>query len=215
MNTSKTEALKRKLQRLRLVPVVSLPTVEAGLKLSEILVRCSLPVAEITFRTACASEAMSAVKAKYPELLLIAGTVLTLDQVDQAVAAGAAGIVSPGFTPKMAAYCRGKGIPFCPGVCTPSEVQMAMEEGLDLLKFFPAENAGGLTTVSLFRAIYQHITFMPTGGINRDNLRSYLAFDNILCCGGTWLSPEQLMVEGSWGEIEKRVQEAVKIVADE
>lgn len=213
MKQSETENLQETLQKLRLVPVISLPTVEAGLMLSEILLRSNLPVAEITFRTSCAQEAMSAIKKTYPELLLLAGTVLTTPQVDLAISSGAAGIVSPGFTPQMAAYCRQKAVPFFPGVCTPSEVQMAMDAGLTALKFFPAEEAGGIQMLSLFQAIYANITFMPTGGIKLENIASYLHLNNVLCCGGTWLAPEQLMIEGRWKEIEKRIIAAVQIIS--
>ncbi len=213
MKSPNNELIQEKLKTLRLVPVVSLPSVEAGLKLAEILLRSNLPVAEITFRTACAVDAMTVITKKYPELLLLAGTVLTPDQVDAAVGAGAAAIVSPGFTTMMATYCREKEVPFFPGVCTPSEVQHAMEAGLSSLKFFPAENSGGLKSISLFGAIYQAVNFMPTGGINIETLLSYLSQKNVLCCGGTWLSPEQLMIDGKWDEIEARVLTAVKTIA--
>jgi len=113
----------------------------------------------------------------------------------------------------MAAYCRQKAIPFFPGICTPSEVQMAMDAGLTILKFFPAENAGGIQMLSLFQAIYPDITFMPTGGIKLENIASYLHLNNVACCGGTWLAPEQLMVEGRWEEIEKRIIAAVQLIA--
>ncbi len=202
------------LKQMRLVPVVSLPSVEAGLKLSELLLRCSLPVIEITYRTACAAEAMTQIGKEYPELLVIAGTVLTAEQVDQALAAGAAGIVSPGFTPRLAAHCRDRNIGFFPGVCTPSEVQMAREEGLHHLKFFPASLSGGIQMISLFGALYQDVRFMPTGGINQNNLLDYLKNDNVLCCGGTWLCPEQLMVAKQWGEIENRIASAVELLAN-
>jgi len=139
--------------------------------------------------------------------------VVTAQQADQAVIHGAAAIVSPGFTSQMADYCREKIIPFYPGVCTPSEVQMAMDAGLKLLKFFPAEIAGGIKMISLFQALYPSISFMPTGGINIKNIQSYLSFDNIVCCGGSWLCPEKLMIEGRWEEIEKRVTAAVKALA--
>ncbi len=213
MKSSANAVLQGTLQKLRLVPVISLPSVKAGLKLSEILLKCNLPVAEITFRTACGPEAIAAINKEYPELLLLAGTVLTPSQVDLAVESGAAAIVSPGFTPQMAAYCRQKTVPFYPGICTPSEVQMAMDDGLTSLKFFPAENAGGIQMISLFKAIYPDMTFMPTGGIKLENIASYLHLDNVVCCGGTWLAPEQLMVEERWEEIEKRVISAVQIIA--
>lgn len=201
--------LQRELHNLKLVPVVSLPSVEAGLKLAEILIKCGLPVAEITFRTACAADAMSAIHKQFPDLLLLAGTVLTPKQADIAVASGASAVISPGFTPIMAKYCKEEDIVYCPGVCTPSEVQMAMEAGLSSLKFFPAENSGGLKMIALFKAIYQDINFMPTGGINLGNLQSYLDQNNILCCGGTWLAPEKLMVEEKWEEIERIITDAV------
>lgn len=203
-----------KLQNIRLVPVVSLPSVDAGLKLSELLLRCRMPVIEITYRTACAADAMTQISKQYPELLAIAGTVLSTEQVDQAIEAGAKGIVSPGFTTKLAAHCRQRNIGFFPGVCTPSEVQMAREEGLYNLKFFPASLSGGIHMISLFKALYQDVKFMPTGGINQDNLLDYLKNDNILCCGGTWLCPEKLMADDRWDEIENRVKAAVELLGN-
>lgn len=200
------------MQTLRLVPVVSLASVADGLRLAEILLEAGLPVMEITYRTACAAEALDAISSRFSELLLIAGTVLTPAQVDSAVAAGAQAIVSPGFTPQLASYCRSREIDLFPGVCTPSEVQMAAEAGLNILKFFPAEQAGGLKMLMMFRALYQDIRFMPTGGINPDNLLDYLKLDNIICCGGTWLCPEQLMVEDRWDEIVTRLSEARNLI---
>lgn len=200
------------MQTLRLVPVVSLASVADGLRLAEVLLEAGLPVMEITYRTACAAEALDAISSRFSELLLIAGTVLTPAQVDSAVAAGAQAIVSPGFTPQLASYCRSREIDLFPGVCTPSEVQMAAEAGLNILKFFPAEQAGGLKMLMMFRALYQDIRFMPTGGINPDNLLDYLKLDNIICCGGTWLCPEQLMVEDRWDEIAARLSEARNLI---
>lgn len=212
MNTDNKQNHLQQLQRLRLVPVVSLASVEDGLRLAEVLLEAGLPVMEVTYRTACAAEALGAISSRFGELLLIAGTVLTPAQVDSAVAAGAQAIVSPGFTPALASYCRSKEIDLFPGVCTPSEVQMAAEAGLEILKFFPAEQAGGLKMLAMFRAIYQDIKFMPTGGINPDNLLDYLQLDNIICCGGTWLCPEQLMVEGRWDEIAARLSKARNLI---
>jgi 2-dehydro-3-deoxyphosphogluconate aldolase/(4S)-4-hydroxy-2-oxoglutarate aldolase len=202
----------QRLKKLRLVPVVSLASVADGLRLAEVLLEAGLPVMEITYRTACAAEALSEISSRFGELLLIAGTVLTPAQVDSAVAAGAQAIVSPGFTPALASYCRSREIDLYPGVCTPSEVQMAAEAGLRVLKFFPAEQAGGLKMLAMFRAIYQDISFMPTGGINPGNLLDYLQLDNIVCCGGTWLCSEQLMVEGRWEEIAARLSEVRNLI---
>jgi 2-dehydro-3-deoxyphosphogluconate aldolase/(4S)-4-hydroxy-2-oxoglutarate aldolase len=201
------------LKTMRIVPVVSLPSVSAATTLAEILVNNGLPVIEITFRTPHAAAGLAAIKKSHPQMLLLAGTVLTPQQVDLALEAGASAIVSPGFSPKLAGYCTAKKVSFFPGVCTPSEVQMAMEAGFPTLKFFPAEKVGGVSLLSLFHALYQHVTFMPTGGIKPENMASYLALPNVLCCGGTWLCPEQLMVENRWAEIERRVTEAVQMAA--
>ena len=211
MAPSTPTKLQETLRQYRLVPVVSLPSVAAALKLMEILAGCRLPVVEITFRTTSALEAIAALKRAFPEAVVLAGTVLSESQAAQAIAAGAAAIVSPGFTPKMADYCSRRGIPFFPGVCTPSEIQMAMAAGLETLKFFPAEMAGGTRMLDLFQNLYQDVRFMPTGGISPDNLLDYLSCANVLCCGGTWLSPYSLMAEGRWEEIEQRVAGAVSL----
>lgn len=200
------------LEKTRLVPVVSLPSVEAAVVLAELLVRCDLPVVEVTFRTAHAAAGLAAIKNSFPQMQLLAGTVITAQQADAAIGAGAAAVVSPGFSPKLGAYCRAQNIPFFPGVCTPSEVQTAMEGGFSALKFFPAEKMGSLGMLELFKAIYPETRFMPTGGIKPENLAAYLALDNVLCCGGTWLCPEKLMAEGHWGEIERRVKAAVRLL---
>jgi len=214
MNLNDLQGVQEILNRHRLVPVVSLPTVEAALKLSEILTRCNLPVIEVTFRTASALQGIAAIKREFPQLLILAGTVLSEFQVLKACEAGASAVVSPGFTPKMAAFCKEREIPFFPGVCTPSEIQMALDAGLDILKFFPAEQAGGTKMISLFQSLYQDVRFMPTGGINPDNLTVYLGHSNIICCGGTWLSPEKLMAAGHWEEIERRVTDALQVIGN-
>lgn len=213
MNPLSAIPLEDQLRKLQLVPVVSLPSVYAGLKLAEILLRRNLPVIEITLRTPCAIEAVTALKREYPELLLLAGTVLTAQQVEEADRAGAAAIVSPGFSRQLTTCCREKDLPFLPGVCTPSEVQMAMEAGLTSLKFFPAGIAGGPKLLSLFSGVYRNVGFMPTGGITQANVADYLCLENVICCGGTWLSPEQLLAEGKWGEIEYRVEEAMMTIS--
>ena len=201
-----------RLRTLRLVPVVSLPSVEAGLRLSELLLGCRLNVIEITYRTECAGEAIEQICSRFPELIVIAGTVLSPEQVDQAVAAGVKGSVSPGFTPRLAAHCRQHDIGFFPGVCTPSEVQAAREEGLHHLKFFPASLSGGIKMIDLFKTLYPDVRFMPTGGISQENLDQYLDCANVLCCGGTWLSPEGMLAKGKWDEIEQRLKRAVDLL---
>ena len=201
-----------RLKALRLVPVVALPTVESGLRLAELLLECRLGIMEITYRTECAGEAIEQISSRFSDLIVIAGTVLSPDQVDQSVSAGVGGIVSPGFTHRLAAHCRTRGITFFPGVCTPSEVQAAREEGLRNLKFFPASQSGGIKMVELFGALYPDVRLMPTGGISPDNLLEYLGCGNVLCCGGTWLCPEGMLADGNWDEIKKRMKSAVDLL---
>lgn len=200
------------LKSLKLVPVVGLPGVDAGRRLAELLLRCRLGVMEITYRTDCAPEAIERITEEFPELIVIAGTVLSTGQIDHAAGCGVEGVVSPGFTVSLAGHCRRIGIPFFPGISTPSEVQAAREEELFNLKFFPASLSGGIKMIDLFQAIYQDVRLMPTGGISEDNLLDYLSRDNVICCGGTWLCPAELMLRGEWGEIEKRVKDAVELL---
>jgi 2-dehydro-3-deoxyphosphogluconate aldolase/(4S)-4-hydroxy-2-oxoglutarate aldolase len=201
-----------RLKTLGLVPVVALPTIDSGLHLAELLLDRRLGIIEITYRTECAGEAIEQISRRFPELVVIAGTVMSSEQVDQAVSAGVSAIVSPGFTHRLAAHCRARSVAFFPGVCTPSEVQAAREEGLRNLKFFPASQFGGIGMVELFGALYPDVGLMPTGGINEDNLGDYLDRANVLCCGGTWLCPEKLLAEGNWDEIEQRIERAVDLL---
>ncbi len=212
MVAEKQKSIDDQLKDLKLVPVVSPPSVETSLRLAEILLRNDLPVAEITLRTNCAVDAIVAMKARFPELLILAGTVLNQQQVDSALAAGAAGIVSPGITSRLTEYCQQIKIPFFPGISTPSEAQGAYEAGLTSLKFFPAEMSGGLRMLALLKDIYPQLSFMPTGGITQDNILEYLKLDNVICCGGTWLSPYHLLESGEWEEIEWRISQAVKAI---
>ncbi len=208
----KQSSLNEQLKELKLVPVISTPSVEAGLRLAEILAANKLPVAEITFRSACAAETIAAIKAKFPDFLLLAGTVLNKQQAVSALEAGVSAIVSPGYTSRLAEYCKQNKISFFPGISTPSEAQSAFEDGLTVLKFFPAEMSGGVKMLSLFKEVYPQLCFMPTGGINKDNIGDYLRLDNVVCCGGTWLSPFQLMLNGEWKKIEQRIFAAVQII---
>lgn len=200
------------LTNLQLVPVVSLPSVDAGLRLAEILIRCDLPVAEITFRTPCAADAITAMKKEYDELLVLAGTVLTIDQVNIAHDAGAQCIVIPGFHKGVVEYCLSRNIMVCPGAATPTEVLQCLNMGLQKVKFFPAEVAGGVGMLKAMAAVFSDTQFMPTGGISPDNLGDYLGLDSVFCCGGSWLAPEALMKEGNWSEIEARVCSAVALL---
>ncbi|THB71380.1 MAG: bifunctional 4-hydroxy-2-oxoglutarate aldolase/2-dehydro-3-deoxy-phosphogluconate aldolase [Desulfovibrio sp.] len=204
---------EEKIADIRLVPVVSLPDVESGLKLCAILNEQGMNAVEITFRTECAEEAISRIKKRYPNMLVLAGTVLTPEQVRVAAGAGADALVSPGCEPAMVQESLNLGLPVIPGVCTPSEVQTAMGFGLTRLKFFPAELSGGTKMVKTLLSVYRTLSLMPTGGITLENLSSYLDLERVFCCGGTWLAPESLLAQGEWGVIEKRIDMAMKMIS--
>ena len=179
-----------------LIPVVKIDRAEDAVPLAKALCDGGLPVAEVTFRTAAAADAIAAMTKAFPEMLVGAGTVLTTAQVDAAVAAGAKFIVSPGLNPKVVSYCVEREIPVTPGVSSPSEIEQALELGLEVVKFFPAEASGGLAKIKAMAAPYGGIRFMPTGGINADNLNSYLAYDRVLACGGSWMVHDLLRCQG-------------------
>jgi 2-dehydro-3-deoxyphosphogluconate aldolase/(4S)-4-hydroxy-2-oxoglutarate aldolase len=151
---------------------------------------------------------------KYPEMLVGAGTVLTTEQVDRAVNAGAKFIVSPGLNPKVIQYCIDKGVTVTPGTCTPSDVERAIELGLEVVKFFPAEPSGGLGMIKAMAAPYVGMKFMPTGGISEKNVRDYLAYDRILACGGSWMVKGSLVDAGNFDEIRRLTAEAADIVKE-
>ena len=208
-----TEMMK-KIRKTGIVPVVVLERAEDALPLAECLVKGGLPCAEVTFRTAAAEESIRRMVKAFPELLVGAGTVLTTEQADRAVDAGAQFIVSPGLNPKVTEHVLKKGISMTPGVCTPTEIEAALQFGLDVLKFFPAEAAGGLKMIKALAAPYTGVRFMPTGGIHASNVRDYLAWDRIVACGGSWMVSGKLVKEGRFDEMEKLVREAADIVKE-
>ena len=195
-----------------IVPVVVLNKVADAVPLANALIKGGLPCAEVTFRTAAAEESIREIAKKFPEMFVGAGTVLTTEQVDRAIGAGAKFIVSPGFNPKVVEYCIKNNYPICPGIMTPTELEMALGFGLDVVKFFPAENAGGLKMIKAMAAPYTMMKFMPTGGINATNVRDYLACDKILACGGSWMVKGDLISDGKFDEIQKLTAEAAAIV---
>ena len=197
-----------------IVPVVVLNKVSDAEPLSQALIKGGLPCAEVTFRTDAAEESIRAISKKYPDMFVGAGTVLTTEQVDRAIGAGAKFIVSPGLNPKVVEYCIKKGYPITPGIMTPTELEVALGFGLDVVKFFPAENAGGLKMIKAMSAPYTMMKFMPTGGINATNVRDYLACDKILACGGSWMVKGDLINAGNFEEIEKLTREAAAIVKE-
>ena len=208
-----TEMMK-KLQKLGIVPVVVLNDAKDALPLAERLVNGGLPCAEVTFRTAAAEESIRQMAKAYPDMIIGAGTVLTCEQADRAIDAGAKFIVSPGFNPKVTEYVLKRGVPMTPGVCTPTEIEAALQFDLDVLKFFPAEPSGGLKMIKALCAPYVGLNFMPTGGINADNVRDYLKYDRIVACGGSWMVSSSLVKEGKFDEIENMVREAAAIVKE-
>ena len=204
----------KKIGETGIIPVVVLNDAKDAEPLAEALVKGGLPCAEVTFRTAAAEECIKLMAKKFPEMFVGAGTVLTTEQVDRAIAAGAKFIVSPGFNPKVVEYCIKNNYPICPGIMTPTELEMALGYGLDVVKFFPAENAGGLKMIKAMAAPYTMMKFMPTGGINATNVRDYLACDKILACGGSWMVKGDLVAAGNFAEIEKLTREAAEIVKE-
>ena len=197
--------------RYGVVPVVVLNDPAEALPVADALLKGGLPVAEVTFRTAAAEEAIRIIAAERPAMLVGAGTVLTVDQVDRAVAAGAKFIVCPGFDPEIVDYCIGKNIPVFPGCTTASEVAWGVKRGLSVLKFFPAEQCGGVATIKALCAAYVGVKFMPTGGIGPKNLKDYLSCDKIVCCGGSWMVKGDLIKAGRFNEIERLSKEAVAL----
>ena len=202
------ENMIEEFQKLGVVPVVVLEDEKDARPLAEALVKGGLPCAEVTFRTEAAAESICLMSEKYPEMLVGAGTVLTTEQVDLAVEAGARFIVSPGFDPEIVDYCLEKNIPVFPGCVTPSEVAQAVKCGLKVVKFFPAEQAGGIAMIKAMAAPYHNIRFMPTGGINPTNLKDYLSCDKILCCGGSWMVKGDMIRNGEFEKIQDLVKEA-------
>lgn len=196
-------------QKLGIIPVVVIDDAKDAVPLARALCEGGLPVAEVTFRTDAAEEAIRLMAEAYPEMLVGAGTVLTTEQVDRAVAAGSKFIVSPGLNPKVVKYCQEKNVPITPGTARPTDIEMALELGLDVVKFFPAEQNGGLAMIKAMAAPYTKVKFMPTGGINAKNLKSYLDFDKIIACGGSWMVPKDLVAAGDFEAIKNLTREAV------
>ena len=192
-----------------LVPVIAINNAEDAVPLCKALADGGLPVAEITFRTAAAEESIRRVHEALPDVLLCAGTVLTTDQVDRAVNAGAAAIVSPGLNPEVVRYCVEKGIPVCPGTANPSDIEVALSFGLKAVKVFPAEAIGGVKLIKSMAAPYGDVKFMPTGGINENNMLDYLSFGKILCCGGSWMVPGDAVAAKDWNRITELTRSAV------
>lgn len=207
------KTLEEQFYEYAVVPVVVLDDADDAAPLAEALIKGGLPCAEVTFRTEAAEESIRIMNKKYPDMLVGAGTVLTTEQVNRAVAAGAKFIVSPGFDPEIVDYCLEKKIPVFPGCVSPSEVAQAVKRGLKVVKFFPAEQAGGLAMLKAMAAPYTMLKFMPTGGINAKNLTDYLGFSKILCCGGSWMVKGDMIKNKEFDKITEMTREATELAA--
>jgi 2-dehydro-3-deoxyphosphogluconate aldolase/(4S)-4-hydroxy-2-oxoglutarate aldolase len=196
--------------RPRLVPVIAIEDAAEATPLGRTLLESGLPIAEVTFRTKAAGAAIKQL-AQLDDLTLGAGTVLSTGQVQEACDAGAQFIVTPGFNPKVVDYCVKKNIPIVPGVCTPSEIETALEYGLNVLKFFPAESMGGVNSLKAFSGPYARVKFIPTGGIHAANVGDYLNLPNVLACGGSWMVGKNLIASKNYAEIARLTQEAVSL----
>lgn len=202
------DILKR-IANVGVVPVVKLDSPDQALPLGRALVDGDLPVAEVTFRTDAAEESIRRLTGELPELLVGAGTVLTVEQAKRAVSAGAKFLVSPGFNPSVVKYCVDNEIPVTPGVNSPSQIEQGLELGLSVLKFFPAEQSGGLEMLKAFSGPYGGVRYIPTGGINAANMKDYLAFSKVLAVGGSWMVKPEWVAAGRFDEISRLCREAV------
>ncbi|PCJ52007.1 MAG: 2-dehydro-3-deoxyphosphogluconate aldolase [Planctomycetota bacterium] len=206
-----TEQMKQDLATCKVMPVIAIPDLDCVKDMGGALVRGGIPFAEITFRTKHAVEAIKLLRQN--DLLYTgAGTVINVEQAQQAYDAGAQFVVSPGFNPKVVAFCIDKNLPIFPGVITPSEIQQALEFGLDILKFFPATAFDGLNVLPAFKGPFADTKFIPTGGITIENLPSYLELPNVFACGGSWLTPKKTLEANDAEHILKLVQQTRKLV---
>ena len=206
-------ALER-IAELKLLPVIRIADLSDAVPLADALIGGGLPAAEITFRTECAAEAIFRIRNAFPEMLVGAGTVLSVDQAKSAAAAGAGFIVSPGSNPAVIGYCTENGIPIVPGCVTPSEIETAMSLGIGTVKFFPAEAYGGVRTISALSAPYRSVRFIPTGGINESNLLSYLKCPSVIACGGSFMAEPSLIEGKCFDSIREATKKAVTLISE-
>jgi len=210
-----SEEIFRRVAQLGVVPVIAIENVDAAIPLADALIEGGLPVVEITFRTAAAAEVIRKIARERPQLIVGAGTVLTAANVEAAKSSGAVFAVAPGLNPQTVKHAQSVGLPFVPGVATPSDIELGLSLGCKLLKFFPAESNGGVGMIEALSAPYKHtgIRFMPTGGVNPSNLESYLKLDTVAAVGGTWIAKKEDLANGNWLEVRNRCQAAREIVA--
>ena len=202
----------RKIGALGVVPVVAIQDAKDAKPLANALVEGGLPCAEITFRTAAAADAIKAMADAYPEMLVGAGTVITVEQAQQAIDNGAKFIVSPGLDEEVVQYCQEAGVPVTPGIITPTELQKALKLGLEVVKFFPAEASGGVKYLKALGGPFPQVKFIPTGGVSTSNLTDYLALPQVVACGGSWLVKKTMIAAGEFDTIEQLAREAIALV---
>lgn len=203
--------LVEKIAALKIIPVIAIKNADDAVALGRVLVANGMPSAEITFRTPAAGQAIRNLRKEFPDMIIAAGTVLSTAQVDEAIEAGVDFIVSPGFNPTTVRYCQQRGVAIIPGVNNPSLVEQAMEMGLKVLKFFPAEPSGGVKMLKALSAVYP-VKFMPTGGVTPENVNNYLSLKTVIGCGGTWMVPSDLIDNKNWEEIGRLAKEAMASV---
>ncbi len=204
-----TKEIYHAFEQLKVVPVIAIEEAEKALPLADALIEGGLPVAEITFRTDAAAEVMLILKRERPTLLLGAGTILTLENLKKARDSGAEFGVAPGFNPKIVEAAVKMGFPFLPGIMTPSDIEVALEFGINTLKFFPAEAAGGVALLKGLAAPYNHlgVKFIPTGGIKPDNMKDYIEIPQVMAVGGTWVAKKDDIGAGNWDKIKKNCRQ--------
>lgn len=201
-----------KIKELKIIPVATINNVNNAIPLGKALLEAGLPVIEVTFRTEAAAESIKILTATFPNLFVGAGTVLKVEQVKKAMNAGAQFIVTPGFNPKVVDYCVEKKVPIIPGLNTPTMVEWALERGIKVVKFFPADLSGGPKMLINLAGPYPDMRFMPTGGINNNSLKNYLELPNVIACGGSWIVRKDLIAEGKFEEIKKLIEEALSLI---
>jgi 2-dehydro-3-deoxyphosphogluconate aldolase/(4S)-4-hydroxy-2-oxoglutarate aldolase len=210
-----SEEIFNRIAQLGIVPVIAIENIDAAIPLADALIAGGLPVVEITFRTAAAADVIRKMAKERPQLIVGAGTVLTAANLDAAKASGAAFAVAPGLNPQTVKQAQAMGLPFMPGVATPSDIELGLSLGCKLLKFFPAEANGGVGMIAALSAPYKHtgVRFMPTGGVNTANLETYLRLDTVAAVGGTWIAKKEDLANGKWDDIRNRCKAALEIVA--
>ncbi|PUD50212.1 bifunctional 4-hydroxy-2-oxoglutarate aldolase/2-dehydro-3-deoxy-phosphogluconate aldolase [Helicobacter pylori] len=189
------------LQISPIIPVVVIENIKDAVPLAQSLIEGGIPIIEVTLRSSCALEAIELIAKNVPKMRVGAGTILNLTQLEQAQNRGAEFLISPGLTIKLLEHAKKKDMPLIPGVSSSSEVMQALELGYNALKFFPAEYCGGVKLLNAFNGPFKGVKFCPTGGISADNMRSYLNLENVLCVGGSWLTPKDLIQNKEWDKI--------------